>query len=143
MRYPILGGALQRRGGTARHDAVAWGYARAADARGVDILENCEVTGIRRGASGAVEGVETSRGFIAAGKIGIVAAGNTSVVANMAGIRVPLMGSPFPAPVSEAAAPAPPSVAMCTTPSTSRSHLRASAMTYSAATHSYTSSVPP
>ena len=60
MRYPVLGGALQHRGGTARHDAVAWGYARAADARGVDILQNCEVTKIRRAASGAVEGVETT-----------------------------------------------------------------------------------
>src|SRR6266481_1598932 len=63
-RYPILGGMVQRRGGTARHDAVAWGYARAADARGVDIIQNCAVTGIRRGPTGAVEGVETSRGFI-------------------------------------------------------------------------------
>src|ERR1700761_5238355 len=71
MRYPILGGALQRRGGTARHDAVAWGYARGADARGVDILENCEVTGIRRAPSGRVEGLETTRGFIRAGKVGV------------------------------------------------------------------------
>ena len=64
IRYPVMGAALQRRGGTARHDAVAWGYARAADALGVDIIENCEVTGIRRDASGAVEAVETSRGVI-------------------------------------------------------------------------------
>ena len=64
IRYPVLGAALQRRGGTARHDAVAWGYARAADALGVDIIENCEVTGIRRAANGAVEALETTRGVI-------------------------------------------------------------------------------
>ena len=64
IRYPVLGAALQRRGGTARHDAVAWGYARAADALGVDIIENCEVTGIRRDAGGAVEALETTRGVI-------------------------------------------------------------------------------
>src|SRR3982075_2491065 len=78
IRYPVLGAALQRRGGTARHDAVAWGYARAADALGVDIIENCEVTGIRRNASGAVEGVETTRGTIRAPRIGVAAAGHTS-----------------------------------------------------------------
>src|SRR5689334_11929682 len=76
-RYPVIGAALQRRGGIARHDAVAWGYARGADRLGVDIIQNCEVTGIRRGADGAVVGVETTRGFIRAGKIGVVAAGNT------------------------------------------------------------------
>ena len=64
IRYPVVGAALQRRGGTARHDAVAWGYARAADALGVDIIENCEVTGIRRDARGAVEALETTRGTI-------------------------------------------------------------------------------
>ena len=69
-RYPINGAALQRRGGTARHDAVAWGYARAASDRGVHIIQNCEVTGIRRGPDGAVTGVETNRGFIGAKKIG-------------------------------------------------------------------------
>ena len=78
IRYPVLGAALQRRGGTARHDAVAWGYARGAAARGVDIIQNCEVTGIRRDAAGAVAGVETTRGFIATKKIGVVAAGHTS-----------------------------------------------------------------
>ncbi|MBS0244762.1 MAG: FAD-dependent oxidoreductase, partial [Proteobacteria bacterium] len=66
LRHPVLGAALQRRGGVARHDAVAWGYARGADRLGVDIIQNCEVTGIRRAASGTVEGVETSRGFIGA-----------------------------------------------------------------------------
>src|ERR1041384_6101578 len=70
-RYPVLGATLQRRGGVARHDAVAWGYARAADARGVDIIQNCEVTAIRR-EGGRVTGVETTRGFIGAGKLAIV-----------------------------------------------------------------------
>ena len=78
IRYPVLGAALQRRGGTARHDAVAWGYARAADARGVDIIQNCAVTGVRRGANGAVAGVETTRGFIGARRVGVVAAGSTA-----------------------------------------------------------------
>src|SRR5260370_38734679 len=68
MRYPVIGAPLQRRGGVARHDAVAWGYARAADARGVDILQNCEVTAIRRGVAGAVEAVETTRGTVATRK---------------------------------------------------------------------------
>src|SRR4029077_7785610 len=71
LRYPVLGVALQRRGGVARHDAVAWGYARAADALGVDIVENCEVTGMRRGANGAVTAVETTRGVIRARKVGV------------------------------------------------------------------------
>ena len=69
IRYPVLGAALQRRGGTARHDAVAWGYARAADALGVDIIENCEVTGIRRDSRGAVEALETTRGVIQSPKV--------------------------------------------------------------------------
>ena len=84
--FPIFGGLLQRRGGTARHDAVAWGFARAADRRGVDIIEHCEVTGIRR-EGGRVVGVETTRGFIGAGKVGIAVAGNTSRLAAMAGLR--------------------------------------------------------
>ena len=79
-RFPIRGGLLQRRGGTARHDAVAWGFARAADRRGIDIIQNCEVTGIRRDGARVV-GVETTRGPIAANKIGIAVAGNTSRVA--------------------------------------------------------------
>ena len=90
LRYPVLGAALQRRGGTARHDAVAWGYARGANAYGVDIIQNCEVTGIRRDASGAVEGVDTVRGFISTKKVGVVAAGHTSVLMSMAGVRMPL-----------------------------------------------------
>ena len=73
LRYPIMGATFQRRGGVARHDAVAWGYARAADARGVDIIQNCEVTGILRDGD-AVTGVETTRGVIRAPKVGIVTA---------------------------------------------------------------------
>lgn len=104
VRYPILGATLQRRGGVARHDAVAWGYARAADARGVDIIQNCEATGIRRD-GGRVTGVETTRGFIAAKKVGIVAAGHNSVVAAMAGLRLPIESRPLQALVSEPVKP--------------------------------------
>ena len=99
MRYPVLGGALQRRGGTARHDAVAWGYARGADALGVDIIENCEVTAIRRSASGAVQAVETTRGVIRTPKIGVSAAGHTSMVLGMAGaISASATASPYDRP---------------------------------------------
>ncbi len=112
LRYPVLGAALQRRGGTARHDAVAWGYARAADALGVDIIENCEVTGIRRDPGGAVEALETSRGVIRTRKVGVVAAGNTSVVLGMAGVRVPLESFPLQALVSEPIKPVFPCVVM-------------------------------
>src|SRR5882762_7980653 len=104
VRYPVLGATLQRRGGVARHDAVAWGYARAADARGVDIIENCEVTAIRT-VNGHVTGVETSRGDIAAEKIAIVAAGHNSVLAAMAGVRLPLQSHPLQALVSEPVKP--------------------------------------
>jgi sarcosine oxidase subunit beta len=103
-RYPVLGATLQRRGGVARHDAVAWGYARAADARGVDIIENCEVTTIRT-AKGRVSGIETSRGDIAADKVAIVAAGHSSVLAAMAGVRLPLQSHPLQALVSEPVKP--------------------------------------
>ena len=99
-RFPIKGGLLQPRGGTARHDAVAWGYARAADARGVDIIQNCEVTGIDV-AGGRVTGVQTSRGAIRAGKIGIAVAGHTSQVAAMAGLRLPIESHVLQAMVSE------------------------------------------
>jgi sarcosine oxidase subunit beta len=115
IRYPVLGAALQRRGGTARHDAVAWGYARAADALGVDIIENCEVTGIRRDAAGAVAGLETTRGFIGTRKIGVCAAGNTSVVMQMAGIKLPLESFPLQALVSEPVKPVFPCVVMSNT----------------------------
>ncbi|MEQ9639751.1 MAG: sarcosine oxidase subunit beta family protein [Alphaproteobacteria bacterium] len=99
-RYPILGASLQRRAGVARHDAVAWGYARAADALGVDIIQNCEVTGIRVD-GGAVTGVETTQGDIAAEKVAIVAAGHASVLAQLAGLRLPLESHPLQALVSE------------------------------------------
>ena len=115
MRYPVLGAALQRRGGVARHDAVAWGYARAADRLGVDIIQNCEVTGIRRDAQGAVEGVETTRGAIKARKVGVVAAGHTSVIMAMAGVRMPLESFPLQALVSEPVKPVMPCVVMSNT----------------------------
>ncbi len=115
VRYPILGAALQRRGGTARHDAVAWGYARGASARGVDIIQNCEVTGINRDAAGAVTGVETSRGTIRSRKIGVVAAGHTSVLMGMAGVRMPLESYPLQALVSEPVKPVFPCVVMSNT----------------------------
>ncbi len=99
-RYPVLGASLQRRGGVARHDAVAWGFARAADARGVDIIQECEVTGIRRRGK-RVTGVETTRGFIKANKIASVAAGHSSVIAAMAGLRLPIESHPLQALVSE------------------------------------------
>jgi sarcosine oxidase subunit beta len=99
-RYPILGASLQRRAGVARHDAVAWGFARAADALGVDIIEQCEVTGIRRD-KGRVTGVETSRGAIAADKVGVVVAGHASVLAAMADLRIPVESHPLQAFVSE------------------------------------------
>jgi sarcosine oxidase, subunit beta len=115
MRYPILGAALQRRGGVARHDAVAWGYARGADRLGVDIIENCEVTGIRRDAAGAVEAVDTTRGLIRAGKVGVVAAGHTSVLMGMAGLRMPIESYPLQALVSEPIKPVLPCVVMSNT----------------------------
>ncbi len=99
-RYPVLGGMVQRRGGTARHDAVAWGYARAADQRGVDLIQNCAVTGIRR-EGGKVVGVETTRGPIAARKIAVAAAGHAGVVMAMAGQRLPIESFPIQAYVSE------------------------------------------
>lgn len=103
-RFPIKGGLLQRRGGTVRHDAVAWGFARAADRRGVDILQNCEVTGFRI-ENGRVRGVDTSRGFIGAGKVGVAVAGNTSKVMAMAGMRLPIESFPLWAFVSEGLKP--------------------------------------
>ena len=103
-RYPILGASLQRRGGTARHDAVAWGYARGADAQGVDIIQNCEVTGIRTRA-GKVDGVETTRGAIRCAKLALVAAGHSSVLAAMAGFRLPIESFPLQALVSEPVKP--------------------------------------
>lgn len=115
MRYPVLGASLQRRGGTARHDAVAWGYARAASALGVDIIQRCEVTGVIRDARGAVRGVQTSRGRVMAGKVGVAAAGHTSVIMAMAGQRMPLESYPLQALVSEPVKPCFPCVVMSNT----------------------------
>jgi sarcosine oxidase subunit beta len=112
IRYPVTGAALQRRGGVARHDAVAWGYARAADALGVDIIENCEVQDIRRGSDGAVEALKTSRGLIRTRKVGVSAAGNTSVIMSKAGVRLPIESFPLQALVSEPLKPALPCVVM-------------------------------
>jgi len=114
-RYPVVGATLQRRGGTARHDAVAWGYARAASALGVRIIQNCEVTGIRRAPSGEVTGVETGRGFIGAKKVGVVAAGHSSVIMQMADVRMPLESYPLQALVSEPVKPIFPCVVMSNT----------------------------
>ena len=100
-RYPVLAGFMQRRGGTARHDAVAWGYARAADALGVDILQECEVTGFLRGPAGQVTGVETRRGRIRAERVGIAAAGHSSVLARLAGFRLPVTSYALQAMVTE------------------------------------------
>jgi sarcosine oxidase subunit beta len=103
-RFPIRAGLLQRRGGTVRHDAVAWGFARAADQLGVDIVQNCEVTGIRV-QDGRVRGVETTRGFIGAPRVGLACAGNTSRVAAMAGLRLPIESHLLQAFVSEGLKP--------------------------------------
>ncbi|MEX0759947.1 MAG: sarcosine oxidase subunit beta family protein, partial [Tistlia sp.] len=103
-RYPVLGASLQRRAGTARHDAVAWGYARAADARGVDIIQNCPVTGFRI-AEGRIQGVETGKGFIEAKKVAVVTAGHSSVMADLAGFRLPVHSLPLQALVSEPVKP--------------------------------------
>ncbi len=115
VRYPVIGAALQRRGGVARHDAVAWGYARGADKLGVDIIQNCEVTGFRRTVDGAIAGVETTKGYIAAKKVGVVAAGHTSVVMARAGLRMPLESYPLQALVSEPVKPIFPCVVMSNT----------------------------
>jgi heterotetrameric sarcosine oxidase beta subunit len=103
-RFPIQGGLLQRRGGTARHDAVVWGYARAASSRGVDIIQNCEVTGLIRDA-GRIAGVETTLGSIRAQKVGLAVAGNTSRLAAMADLRLPIESHVLQAFVSEAIKP--------------------------------------
>ncbi len=103
-RFPVVGGFLQRRGGTVRHDAVAWGYARAASAMGVDIVQNCEVTGIRREGARAV-GVETTRGMIRANRIVFAVAGHSSVLAEMAGFRLPLETHVLQAFVTESVKP--------------------------------------
>jgi sarcosine oxidase subunit beta len=99
-RYPILGAYYQPRGGTGRHDAVAWGYARGADGYGVDIIQNCEVTAIRREGD-RVTGLETSKGFISTKKIAVVAAGHVSTILQTAGVRMPIESLCLQALVSE------------------------------------------
>jgi sarcosine oxidase subunit beta len=103
-RYPVLGATFQRRGGTARHDAMAWGFARAADGRGVDIIQNCEVTGFGI-TNGRIQAVETTRGTIRANKVGVVTAGHSSVLAAMAGLRLPIESHPLQALVSDPVKP--------------------------------------
>ncbi|MBV9735876.1 MAG: sarcosine oxidase subunit beta family protein [Acidisphaera sp.] len=103
-RFPIHGGLLQRRGGTVRHDAVAWGYARAADRRGVDVIQHCEVTGITV-ENGRAVGLQTTRGTIRAKKVGLACAGNSSRVAAMAGLRLPIESHVLQAFVSEGIKP--------------------------------------
>jgi heterotetrameric sarcosine oxidase beta subunit len=103
-RFPIRGGLVQPRAGTARHDAVVWGYARGADSRGVDIIQNCEVTGIRV-EDGAVTALETSRGVIGAGRVGLAVAGNSSRLAAMAGLRLPIESHLLQAFVTEGLKP--------------------------------------
>ena len=100
LRYPVLGASYQPRGGVARHDAIAWGFAMRADEMGVDIIQNCEAHQIRT-KNGIIEGVETSKGFLRANKIGVVASGHTGVLAESAGIRLPLQSKPLQALVSE------------------------------------------
>ena len=139
IRYPVTGAALQRRGGVARHDAVAWGYARGASALGVDIIQNCEVKGIRRGADGSVVGVETTRGDIATRKIGVVAAGSTSVVMSMAGIRMPIESYPLQALVSEPVQPMMPCVVMSNTMHAYMSQSDKGELVIGAGTDAYTS----
>ncbi|MCH9674829.1 MAG: FAD-dependent oxidoreductase, partial [Gammaproteobacteria bacterium] len=104
IRYPVLGSSYQARGGVARHDAVAWGFARAADAYGVDVIQNCEVTAIRRDGDRVV-GVDTTRGPIRASKVALVAAGHSSVLGEMAELRLPVESHPLQALVSEPVKP--------------------------------------
>lgn len=103
-RFPVLGAFLQRRGGTIRHDAVAWGYARSADSLGVDIIENCEVTGFER-EGGRIGAINTTRGRIAAGRIGVAVAGHSSIIAELAGFRLPVTSRCLQAMVSEPVRP--------------------------------------
>jgi sarcosine oxidase, subunit beta len=100
LRYPVLGATYQPRAGIAKHDNVAWAYARAADALGVDLIQGCEVTGLEV-TDQRITGLRTTRGNIAAGRVALCAAGHTSVLAHMAGFRVPLQSHPLQALVSE------------------------------------------
>lgn len=103
-RFPIKGGLMQRRGGTVRHDAVAWGYARSASKAGVDIIQHCEVTGLKI-EGGRIKGVETTKGFIGADKVGLAGAGHSSHLAAMAELRLPIESHVLQAFVSEAIKP--------------------------------------
>ncbi|MCO5732072.1 sarcosine oxidase subunit beta family protein [Rhizobium sp. SSA_523] len=109
-RFPILGGLYQKRAGTVRHDAVAWGYARGADSRGVDLIQHCELTGIVRDAAGRVTGIETSKGFIGCGKLALATAGHSSITAKMAGLDLPIETHVLQAFVSEGLKPVIPHV---------------------------------
>jgi sarcosine oxidase subunit beta len=111
VRYPVMGATYQPRAGIAKHDYVAWGFARRADAYGIDLIQNCEVTGIDV-QGGRVVGMQTTRGPIAAGKVALAAAGHTSVLAAMAGLRLPLQSHPLQALVSELLEPVHPTVVM-------------------------------
>ncbi len=111
VRYPVLGATFQPRGGIAKHDYVAWAYARAADALGVDLIQHAEVTGFELDGD-RVTGVVTTRGRIGAGRVALVAAGHTSVLASMVGIRLPLQSHPLQALVSELLEPIHPTVVM-------------------------------
>src|SRR6056297_1925747 len=110
-RYPVIGATLQRSGGINRHDAVVWAYARAAHELGVDIIQNCEVTGLKIEA-GRITGLETSRGTIRTPKVASVVAGHTSVIGAMAGLRLPIESHPLQALVSEPIKPVNPCVVM-------------------------------
>src|SRR4051812_27231802 len=111
VRYPVLGATYQPRAGIAKHDYVAWGFARAADAMGVDLIQDCEVTGIDT-AGGRVTGVRTTRGTIGAGRVALCAAGHSSVLAKMVGVVLPLQSHPLQALVSELLEPVHPTVVM-------------------------------
>jgi sarcosine oxidase subunit beta len=100
-RFPVHGGFVQKRAGTARHDAVVWGYARGASKLGVDVVQNCHVTGFVRSGSGAVTGVETTRGTIRADKTAMMVAGHSSQLASLAGMRLPITSYPLQAFVTE------------------------------------------
>jgi sarcosine oxidase subunit beta len=111
VRYPVLGATYQPRAGIAKHDYVAWGFARSADAHGIDLIQNCEVTGLEV-RDGRMVGVRTTRGRIATGKVALAAAGHTSVLADMVGLRLPLQSHPLQALVSELLEPVHPTVVM-------------------------------
>ncbi|WP_053662202.1 sarcosine oxidase subunit beta family protein [Streptomyces sp. MMG1121] len=111
VRYPVLGATYQPRAGIAKHDYVAWGFARRADAYGIDLIQDCEVTGLDI-RDGRVRGVRTTRGPVAAGKVALAGAGHSSVLASMAGLRLPLQSHPLQALVSELLEPVHPTVVM-------------------------------